>query len=129
MFFKILYDSFKKDDDKERYLREQYDSENGNLMKILANNSKNTNMNALRDDITQWLLQNFGPDQYKNLKDALNGMYQKGFISTEDKNLARDLNFKDDKHLLAAWDTYVVMNDEEDFANTLQILCDVKRDK
>jgi len=36
-----------------------------------------------------------------------------------DKNLVRELGFKDDKHLLAAWDTYTVMLDEEEFADTL----------
>jgi len=48
-------------------------------------------------------------------------------ISSGDKELVRDLSFKDDKHLLAAWDAYRVMLDEEEFVDSVQVLCDVKR--
>jgi hypothetical protein len=53
------------------------------------------------------------------LKDAINSLLEKGYISPQDKDLIRDLSFNDDKHLLAAWDTYTVMHDEEDLAETL----------
>ena len=33
-----------------------------------------------------------------------------------------------DKHLQAAWEAYTVMKDLEDLADTLVILCDVKRE-
>ena len=39
------------------------------------------------------------------------------------------LSLSKDKHLMAAWDAYSVMHDEEDFADTLQVLCEVKRQK
>jgi hypothetical protein len=35
---------------------------------------------------------------------------------------------KNDKHLLAAWEAYTVMKNEEDLADTLAVLCDVKRE-
>lgn len=86
-------------------------------------------MAKLRVQISQFLLDNLGPDHFKNLKDAINGLHKKSYISTEDRDLIRELSFHDDKHLLAAWDTYTLMHDEEDFADTLQVLCDVKREK
>jgi len=61
------------------------------------------------------------------LKDAINGMFEKGYISQEDKDLVRDLSFKGDKHLQSAWDAYLVMTDEEEFVDSIQVLCDVKR--
>lgn len=39
------------------------------------------------------------------------------------------LSLSNDKHLMAAWEAYSVMHDEEDFADTLQVLCEVKRQK
>lgn len=83
----------------------------------------------LRNQVSQYLLENLGPDHFKNLKDAINGLHKKSYISTEDRDLIRELSFDDDKHLLAAWDAYTLMHDEEDFADTLQVLCDVKREK
>lgn len=79
--------------------------------------------------MNQFLLDNLGPDHFKNLKDAINGLHQKSYISTADRDLIRELSFHDDKHLMAAWDTYTLMHDEEDFADTLSVLCDVKREK
>ena len=75
------------------------------------------------------MLNKFGPDTYKNLKDAINGLSMKGYLSQNDKDLVRELSLKSDKHLLAAWEAYRVMLDEEEFADTLQVLCDVKREQ
>lgn len=35
---------------------------------------------------------------------------------------------RNDKHLMAAWEAYTVVQDEEDLADTLRVLCDVRRD-
>jgi len=86
-------------------------------------------MVVLRQEISNFLLNKFGPDTYKNLKDAINGLSMKGYLSQNDKDLVRELSLKSDKHLLAAWEAYRVMLDEEEFADTLQVLCDVKREQ
>lgn len=129
VYINILYDSFKTNDDKERFLRDSFDEENTDLMQILAKHLKEIDKVMLRAEITQFLLKNFGPDTYKNLKDAINGLNKNGFLSSDDRDLVRDLSIKDDKHLMAAWDCYTIMLDEEEFADTLQVLCDVKRSK
>lgn len=72
-------------------------------------------------------MRNCGPDTFNNLKDAINGLFQNGSLSEGDKDLVRELSLKDDMHLLAAWDAYRANFDEEEFADTLQVLCDVKR--
>lgn len=79
--------------------------------------------------MNQFVQKHLGPDFYKNLKDAINGLFEKGHLQERDRDLIRDLSLKGDKHLLASWDTYTVMKDEEDLADTLQVLCDVKREK
>jgi hypothetical protein len=50
-------------------------------------------------------------------------LFERQAISAEDKDMIRELSFIDDKHLMAAWDTYTVTHDEEDFIHTLQVLC------
>lgn len=119
VFINILYDSFKTNDDKERYLRESFEAQNQTLMRILANHHEVNDMNALRSEIKQFLLTNFGPDTFKSLREAINELYAKGFLSGDDNQVLRDLNLREDKHLLAAWDTYTVMLDEEELAETL----------
>lgn len=52
IYIKILYDSFKKNDDKERYLREQFDAENTELLEILAGHLGYLDMEALRSQVT-----------------------------------------------------------------------------
>jgi hypothetical protein len=95
----------------------------------LASQLQSKDVAKLRSQVSQYLLENLGPDHFKNLKDAINGLYKKSYITTEDLDLIRELSLNDDKHLLAAWDAYTLMHDEEDFADTLQVLCDVKREK
>jgi len=129
VFYEILYDSFKTNDDKERFLRHQFEAENPQLLDLLSSQLQNKDVAKLRSQVSQYLLENLGPDHFKNLKDAINGLHKKSYISTEDRDLIRELSFNDDKHLLAAWDAYTLMHDEEDFADTLQVLCDVKREK
>ena len=109
------------------FLREQFDEENQELMQILGRHREELDIVVLRQEITSFLLKKFGPDHYKNLKDAINGLSKKGFLTSKDKDLVRELSLKSDKHLLAAWDAYTVMLDEEDFTDTLQVLCEVKR--
>ena len=129
VFIEILYDSFKTNDEKERFLRSQFEAENPQLMDLLSSHLESKDMAKLRSQVGQFLLDNLGPDHFKNLKDAINGLHKKCYISTTDRDLIRELSFHDDKHLLAAWDAYTLMHDEEDFADTLQVLCDVKREK
>jgi hypothetical protein len=38
------------------------------------------------------------------------------------------LNNANDKHLKAAWEAYTVLKNSEDLADTLAVLCDVKRE-
>jgi hypothetical protein len=83
----------------------------------------------LKQEISNFLAQNFGPDTYKNLRDAINGLFQKGFLTVHDKEFVREMSLKDDKHVLAAWVTYTVLYDEEELADTLNVLCEVKREK
>jgi hypothetical protein len=69
--------------------------------------------------VGQFLIDNLGPDHFKTLKDAINGLHKKCYLSAADRDLVRELSLHDDKHLLAAWDVYTMMHDEEDFADTL----------
>ena len=81
----------------------------------------------MQGKMKEYVSKHLGADYYKNLKEAINGLYEKGYLSQEDRDQVRKLSFTDDKHLMAAWDTYLVMRDEEDFADTLQVLCDVTK--
>lgn len=84
-------------------------------------------MGTLREEVNQFLVNKFGPEHYTNLNDALTGLCQKGLLSQDERDLLRKLSLKHDKHFFAAWETYLVMHDEDDFVQTLQVLCDVKR--
>mmetsp|Transcript_38716 Transcript_38716/g.37060 ORF Transcript_38716/g.37060 Transcript_38716/m.37060 type:complete len:84 (+) Transcript_38716:999-1250(+) len=54
---------------------------------------------------------------------------QKGALTQQDALLLKDLDLKNDKHLSAAWESYQVLLDEEDLADTFVILCDVRREQ
>ena len=68
-----------------------------------------------------------GPDIYQSLREAINGLFERGFISVQDRDLIKQLCFKDDKHLMAAWKVYSVLFDEQDLVDTLKVLAEVKR--
>jgi len=68
-----------------------------------------------------------GPDVYSSLRDAINGLSQKGAISPQDRELIMQLSFNDDKHLMASWWAYSVIQDEDDLADSFRTLCEVKR--
>lgn len=46
----------------------------------------------------------------------------------KDADILRDLNIKNDRHLSAAWEAYTAIKNSEDLADTLAVLCDVKRE-
>lgn len=129
VFISILYDSFMTNDERERFLRSSFEKENAELMAILAENLGRPNMNQLREDVQAFMLKNFGPDHYKTLKDAINGFFKKGFISEDDKDAMNRLSLANDKHLIAAWDTYIVTLDEDELIDSFQVLSEVKTEK
>lgn len=69
--------------------------------------------------MNQFVSKHLGPDYYKKLADAIVGLYEKGQLKTQDKDMLKMLSLSNDKHLMAAWDAYSVMHDEADFADTL----------
>lgn len=72
-------------------------------------------------------MKHLGPDFYHKLTDAIVGLCEKGQLNSQDRDMLKMLSLSNDKHLMASWDAYSVMHDENDFADTLQVLCDVKR--
>ena len=131
VLYKILYDKRANNEEKKNFLRQQFDDENAELMYILSNAAlqQPTNLAELRNQITQYLLTHMGPDIYKTLREAINGLYQKGYVTEADRDLVRELSISGDKHLQAVWDTYTVMRSEDDLANSIQVMCSVKRGK
>ena len=69
------------------------------------------------------MLKNLGPDAYKSLTDAIIGIFEKGMISSDNRDLLRELSFSNDEGLMAAWDAYTVMHDENELSENLNILC------
>jgi hypothetical protein len=51
------------------------------------------------------------------------GLYDKGIISSQNRDMLRELSFTNDENLMAAWDAYTVMHDENELAENLNILC------
>ena len=64
---------------------------------------------------------------YQSLRDAIQGLSSKGALLPEDRDLIMQLNFRDDRHLMAAWWAYSVLEDEEDLADSFRTLCEAKR--
>jgi hypothetical protein len=56
VFIHILYDSFKSNDEKERFLRDQFDEQNEDLLQILAKHVVEMDIVSLRAEMTQFLL-------------------------------------------------------------------------
>lgn len=124
MFYKVLLDqTFKKNQDKDQFLRQQFNEDNEELLGILALHEQTQNMDQLRQDMHLFVQKYCGPDIYQNLRDAINGISQKGGISSDDRELIMMLSFKDDKHLMAAWQAYTVLQDEDDLADSFRTLC------
>jgi hypothetical protein len=49
-------------------------------MQILGQQLNNYDMNVLRNQINQFILKHLGPDVYKNLREAINGLFEKGYL-------------------------------------------------
>jgi hypothetical protein len=96
-------------------------------MEILANHAESSDFSALRNNLQNYLNSNLGANHYKTLKDAFNNMFLQGLISSDERDMVRELSLKDDKHLLAIWESYRQMLDEDEFVDSIQVLCDVKR--
>lgn len=65
---------------------------------------------------------------FNNLRDAVLTFNERGVLQDIDRDVIMTMmSFKDDKHLLASWEVYQVLHDEDDLLETLQILADVKR--
>lgn len=126
-FLRILFDSFKGNSAKEEFLRQQFSAENPELLDILNQYSNPASFNNLRYEMQQFVTKHLGPDFYTKLSDAIGGLYEKGHLKAKDRDMLKMLSLSNDKHLMAAWDAYAVMHDEEDFADSLQVLCEVKR--
>ena len=129
VFFNILYDSFMRNDDREKFLRTAFDNENPELMAILQENMGSSHMAKLRDEVSQFLIRNFGPEHYNTLRDAIAGVLKKGLISGDDKDIICDLNFNNDKQLLAAWDTYLGNFSEDELVSSFRALIQEKKVK
>mmetsp|Transcript_2351 Transcript_2351/g.3542 ORF Transcript_2351/g.3542 Transcript_2351/m.3542 type:complete len:239 (+) Transcript_2351:3525-4241(+) len=121
-----LYSHFKGKEDKERFLREQFEAQNPEMIAILEQYEETQSLDLLRDRLNAFVTRSIGPDHYRNLRDAINGLYEKGMIKLEEREQLRKLNLHADKYLLAAWDTYTILKDEGDLAHTFLVLCDVK---
>lgn len=98
-------------------------------MQILCQHKQKLEMQQLKTDISQFLASNFGPDHYTSLNDALIGLFSQGLITEDDRNLLRELSFNNDKQFFSAWETYIENKDEDEFVQTLQILCSINRKK
>ena len=79
--------------------------------------------------MNSFVQKHIGPDVYSSLGEAILGLYQKGKISLQDRELIVHLNVRDDKHLMASWWAYSVIQDEDDLADSFRTLCEAKRSK
>lgn len=130
IFYKALLDqTFKKNQEKDLFLRQQFENENEELFQILSMHHGNPNIEQLKQQMNMFVQKHFGPDVYASLREAIHGLSQKGAISPQDRDLIMQLNVRDDKHLMAAWWAYSVIQDEEDLADSFRTLCEAKRSK
>jgi hypothetical protein len=84
---------------------------------------------GMKEMVGEFVSRYLGPDKYTNLNKAIKGVFEKGLIDGEEKDLLRNLGFSNDKNLMSAWDTYKILFDEEDLAHTFQVICQVYRNK
>lgn len=56
-------------------------------------------------------------------------MFEKGQIDEEERDLLRNLGFSNDKYMMSAWDTYNILFDEDDLADTFLVIIQVIRNK
>lgn len=68
------------------------------------------------------------PTEFTSLKQAIDVLQKRGEITQKDAHILRELNLHNDKHLNAAWEAYTAIKNSEDLADTLAVLCDVKRE-
>ena len=61
-------------------------------MQILGQHLIDNNDIRLKTMINAFVLKYLGPDVYKNLKDAINGLYEKGYLQERDRGLIRALS-------------------------------------
>ena len=57
------------------------------------------------------------------------GLCEKGLISNQNRDLLRELSFSNDEGLMAAWDAYIVMHDDNELGENLNILCNSRMEE
>jgi hypothetical protein len=63
------------------------------------------------------------------LKQGIDTLLKRGELMKVDADTLKDLLAKNDKHLNAIWETYQVVKREDDFLDSLNVLCDVRREQ
>jgi hypothetical protein len=63
------------------------------------------------------------------LKQAIDTLLKRGELMKVDADTLKDLLTKNDKHLNAIWETYQVVKRDDDFLDSLNVLCDVRREQ
>jgi len=61
-------------------------------MQILSQHLIDNDDIRLKTMINAFVLKYLGPDVYKNLKDAINGLHEKGHLQERDRDLIRTLS-------------------------------------
>lgn len=57
------------------------------MFQILSMHVENPNIEQLKQDMHLFVQKHCGPDIYHNLRDAINGLTQKGALTAEDRNI------------------------------------------
>lgn len=114
--------SLKLTEDKEIFLREQFEQGNEELLSIIKGPNE-------QDQLKEFLFKCLGPDKFKSLDDAIQALYEKGMLSPQDREMIWNLRFQGNKHLSSVWDTYTMLGEEDDLAQSLQVICDVHRER
>lgn len=116
-------------EERNRFLTQQFNRENQELYNILSGP-----LSTVPQHLDRFVQRNLYDSQaaamasYGNLREAVLSFNERGLLQDIDRDVIMTmLSYKDDKSLLASWEVYQVLHDEEDLLETLQILADVKR--
>lgn len=114
-------------------VRRLFDDDQGDetLMNILDSYNTHKSYLKLKNELAEYLQEalDTGKQAFKDIKSAISDFLAQGMLMHQDAELLYELHSQQNVHLQAAWEAYTLMLDQYDLADTLMVLCDIKRQK
>jgi len=98
-------------------------------MNILDSYNTHKSYLKLKNELADYLQEVLatGAQTFRDINAAVSDFLAQGILTQQDADLLYELHSQQNLHLQAAWEAYTLMNDQDDLADTLMVLCDIKR--